>query len=89
MISPIERMVDEACGVPSLNHKTEALDRQSKALLRLADAAERWWGTRRPMSFDEQQHLDNPAVNCVGTSEIELARSVAAWVVVTRNPIQE
>ncbi len=94
MTSPIERMVDEACGVnkpgvPSLGHEIEALDRQSKALLQLADAAENWWGIRRPTSFDEQQHIDHPTINRTGVIERELARAVASWIVVTRNPVQE
>ena len=86
MTSPIE--VNRP-GVPSLNHETEALDRQSEMLLQLADAAEQWWHGKMPSMSSRQQHLDNPAVNCVGTFECELAQAIASWIVITRNPKRE
>ncbi len=94
MTLPIERMVDEACGVtkpgvPSLDYVTEAQDRQSKALLQLADVAEQWWQDKMPVADNEQRHLADPTVNCANGAEAKLSRAVASWVVVTRNPLKE
>ncbi len=79
--SPIQMMVDQACGFDpnAPKPKPVTLDAETKALLAVVDAAEVWWKGRRPISFRLAQHLKNPTVNCTDDAEVALARAVAAW----------
>jgi len=40
-------------------------------------AAIQWWRSRRPQAFNLREHLANPTVNTIGSSERELAKAVA------------
>lgn len=43
----------------------------------LEKAALAWWRCRRPLDWDESEHLKNPAINTTTEGEARLARSVA------------
>ena len=43
----------------------------------LEEAALAWWRTKRPLDWDENQHLKNPTINTTTHDEARLARSVA------------
>jgi hypothetical protein len=65
--SPIEMMVDKACGYDPSKDTTpakEPLADESAALLAVADAAVLWWINRRPVQWKEKEHLKNPTINC-------------------------
>jgi hypothetical protein len=44
---------------------------------RLRMSAESWWRMRRPVSWSEAQHMENPTVNCTTDAERELALAIA------------
>lgn len=43
-------------------------------------AAKAWWRGRRPVTYDAQDHMDNPMVNTVHAEEQRLAQAVAKLV---------
>jgi hypothetical protein len=53
------------------------VSKKEKAVL---DSAVAWWVSRRPLAFDEEDHLDNPRVNCSGDEQVALARAVAKYL---------
>lgn len=86
MRSPIEQMVDRACGISPTElqrmqqEAKELEDKQTRALLAVEKAARGWWLTKRPVGWKRSQHLANPTVNCTDAKEKALAHSVAKWV---------
>lgn len=84
--SPIEAMVDQACGIsPAESERlrkeaTALASAQTAALLSVEKAARAWWKTRRPVGWKESQHLANPTINCTDSKERTLAHAVAKWV---------
>jgi Lar family restriction alleviation protein len=67
---------------PQMNTREEAEDRWNAratdpAVKRLMEAAQAWWISKRPVDYDEQQHIGNPAINCCSESERRLAEVVA------------
>lgn len=81
--SPIEMMVDQACGfdlnAPRPEQRPLVLDEETKALLAVVDAAEVWWKGNRPARYRLTQHLKNPAINCHSPAERALAEAMAEW----------
>lgn len=57
--------------------RTEGAERMSP----VEQAAFQWWLSRRPLSYNEDQHLDNPTVNTFSDAEKALARAVAEIVI--------
>ena len=60
MTTPIERMVDEACGVGTRFEAPKPkrnLDAETRALLDVADAAKAWWESRAEHGLEEPQRL--------------------------------
>lgn len=51
-----------------------------KQELAVIQAAKNWWRGHRPLSYDEQDHLDNPLVNCCVAGQDKLAQAVAYLV---------
>lgn len=43
-------------------------------------AALNWWRSKRPVAYDQKQHLAQPRVNTSGAAEKRLANAVAAMV---------
>ena len=84
--SPIEQMVDRACGISPAEiermkkEAAELADAQTAALLALEKSARAWWRQRRPVDWTRRKHLANPTVNCNGKDEIRLAEMVANWI---------
>lgn len=79
--SPIEMMVDKACGFdPSVAPARKLLDAEAAAFLAVADAAKAWWEGKRPLAFTEDDHLDEPTVNCTGARDNALCLAVAEMV---------
>lgn len=52
----------------------------STRMTQLERAAWKWWTWRRPLGYTEQEHLENPEVNCAGPTDAALARVVASMV---------
>ena len=75
--SPVKMMLDAAFGrqQPSSAGGTDAA-----ALHAVAEAAVTWWTQRRPSGWSLEQHLADPAVNCEGGHERQLAQAAARWV---------
>lgn len=76
--TPIEMMIDQACGcdVEAVCAEQERDQQCADALLILAEAAKRWWIARNPhVLLDE--HLAHPLMNCFQKSEKDLALAVA------------
>ena len=46
----------------------------------VCSCAVEWWKMRRPISYTQEMHCDNPAVNQTGERDAMLARAVAAYV---------
>jgi hypothetical protein len=45
------------------------------------EAARRWWVSRRPLTWSERKHINNPLVNCSQKAvDGLLAQAVAFWV---------
>jgi hypothetical protein len=44
----------------------------------------RWWESKRPADWSEDQHLAEPTVNCSSSAEQALAQAVARWVAFQR-----
>jgi hypothetical protein len=40
--------------------------------------AVRWWLTKQPVAWTNEQHRENPTINCVGAAERLLAKAVCA-----------
>jgi hypothetical protein len=63
MTSPIERMVDEACGVSVRPVFKGTLEHEKRALIAVADAAKSWWislaehGLEEPMRMAVERNL--------------------------------
>jgi hypothetical protein len=76
--SPVKMMLDVAFG----RHQpgTRASGPDAAALAAVANAAEVWWKARKPADWTLQQHLADPAINCEGDGERQLAHAVAGWV---------
>jgi hypothetical protein len=53
------------------------VNKKEKAVI---DAAIAWWVSRRPLAFGEEDHLENPRVNCSGAEQIAMARAVAKYL---------
>jgi hypothetical protein len=70
-------MIDVAFG----RHQpgTTARERDIAALVAVADAAVAWWTAHRPADWSLEQHLADPAVNCDGEGERQLAQAAAKW----------
>lgn len=47
---------------------------------RLLAAAVEWWKSKRPLSYSEEQHCDNPMVNTSGNADSTLALYVGQYV---------
>jgi hypothetical protein len=43
-------------------------------------AALNWWRRKRPVAYDQRQHLANPRVNTVTAAETRLANAVASML---------
>lgn len=58
------------------------------ALLRakneVSKAAVEWWKSKRPLSYDEEAHLNNPLVNTTTEAEKKLALDVSIYIRVNR-----
>ena len=75
-------MSDErVCLHGGLRRQCEACD-----LAERLDAAEwvcahamTWWQGKRPLSFTEAEHRENPTINTVGPNEAQLAEAVEKW----------
>ena len=48
------------------------------------EASIRWWESKRPVGWSEDQHLAEPTVDCASPAEQALARAVARWVAFQR-----
>ena len=64
MATPIERMVDEACGVSAAppydvarERDKRALVSETLALLAVADAAKSWWESRAEHGLEDPQRM--------------------------------
>lgn len=80
--SPIEMMVDQACGRdPNAVPEKAPLEDETKAFMQVVDTAKAWWESRRPADFDVDAHLRNPTVNTNSAAETALATAVANMVV--------
>jgi len=88
--SPIEMMIDKACGVPPgfkparpqrLSRKEQDLPEASKLLLEIADHAEAWWRGYRPDGWSLRRHIADPVVNIpmLLPAHQKLARKIARW----------
>lgn len=49
-------------------------------LLAVADAAEVWWRSKKPIAWKRRKHFSNPTINCTTENEQALAKAVAARV---------
>jgi hypothetical protein len=49
-------------------------DRRSE---NVEQAAQRWWGSKRPLAWDNAKHTANPTINCTNEWEKALAIAVA------------
>lgn len=47
-------------------------------------AANRWWRSKRPLGWNKECHLNNPAVNCETNKEKDLAYAVANGIIKRR-----
>jgi hypothetical protein len=81
-MTPIKRMVDEACGVkqPAGKIRSNNIDEAGKRLKAVGDAAKAWWEAGRPAAWTEDEHCERPAVNCVTEAERNLAVAVGRLV---------
>jgi hypothetical protein len=77
--SPVKMMLDAA-----FRKQHSASDTDIAALHDVAEAAAAWWKARRPSGWSLEQHLADPAVNCEGAREHQLAQAVASWLRVKR-----
>jgi hypothetical protein len=55
------------------------LEKKSRDYLVILSAY-RWWLARRPFRWTELQHLENPRINTINPTEVDLADAVARWV---------
>jgi hypothetical protein len=62
-----------------MNTSKEPPAEAAKALLEIADAADAWWRSHRPLKWRKKKHLTNPEVNISADAGKRLARAVAAW----------
>lgn len=61
--------------------RIEALERYQAALAGgIVAAAVSWWQARRPLGYDLSRHLQDPAVNLSGDTEICLAHDVVDYI---------
>jgi hypothetical protein len=74
--SPVKMMIDVAFGRHQPGTKTNAPG--AAALSAVANAAEGWWKARKPADWTLEEHLADPAVNCEGDGERQLAQAVAS-----------
>ena len=76
--SPVKMMLDVAFG----RHQpgTNATPPNTAVLHSVADAAVAWWIARKPSDWSLEQYLADPAVDCPGDPERQLAEAVAKWV---------
>lgn len=77
--SPIETLVDQVA-TEVLVYPEDKTETASKVLLQIADRAKKWWAGNRPYAYEENDHLQNPTINCRGEEEEWLARAVAEWI---------
>ena len=87
--SGIEIMVDAACGIDRgviatydiVPKATPNLDKETMALLSLADAAKAWWASFRPEVYSVEEHIANPTVNHLDANrDMDLCNAIAIWV---------
>lgn len=57
------------------------LEDRALALTSAADALVAWWVARRPLTWDEEEHLRNPEVNCTESASSQLLAHEAARLV--------
>jgi hypothetical protein len=77
--SPIEILVDKACGVEGDHEYVPPSASASEILLNVADEAIAWWEGKRPCGWSVDEHLNNPTVN-VNPADHGLAEAVSSWV---------
>lgn len=51
----------------------------AKVLLEIADAASKWWRSKRPIGWRLKKHLETPAINTTTLTERRVALAVAKW----------
>ena len=77
-------MIEQATGYRPTAPKSppKPPDEATRALLAVADAAIRWWESKRPVGWTQARHLQMPTVNtCIDTDvEGKLALAVASLV---------
>ena len=81
-ITPIERMVDEACGYQPGMAKQKLMDEDTEdtaLVCAVLDAVVSWWVRHRPAKWTEAQHLAHYTINC-DFADCDLARLVARIV---------
>ena len=84
--SPIEIMIDRACGVPegapaqAPAQKREVTAEETKAILAVIDASIGWWKSHRPVGWRFDKHARSATVNCPSQPEKMLAVAVAEWL---------
>ena len=50
--------------------------------IKVITAAIKWWKSKRPVVFNEKQHLENPGINCTGSeNEKRLAEAVGKLII--------
>jgi hypothetical protein len=76
--SPVKMMLDVAFGWHQPGTKSGGPD--TVVLLAVANAAVQWWKARKPADWSLEQHLADPAINCDGDGERQLAQAAAKWV---------
>lgn len=47
---------------------------------KIIKAAQAWWESKRPYTWTEKEHLENPIINCITDQEKELAESVLNYL---------
>ena len=85
--SPIEMMVDQASGFDPTQPSTETVSKTAEELaeasillLKVADAAKKWWEQRRPKRWTEKLHLQSPYYTDhlpSATANMDLCKAVA------------
>ena len=78
-LSPIEK-IDKACGSTPSEYVLASDDKIVRAMAVVCAAAKAFWEGERPVRWDVEQHLAEPAVNCTTQPQRKLAVAVAALV---------
>lgn len=64
---------------PVLTREEIVVGVEQRNLQQIEQAAKRWWTAQRPEGWTEDEHLDNPTVNCKNKTTRDLAVAVANW----------